>query len=506
MRKRILITSSLALVLGLGVAGGLSLAKKETTKVEAAGTVTIYCKMTYSWWTTADAAIGVHYWGGDTPTSWPGTRMSPSTEYNVWKATIPANCTGLMFTRINGSGTEAYWSHKTADLTIQADGKNLYTITSSSDPGEVVAGSWSKYTEDVPAEDGYYIVGSKSEWKFAGATKMDAGTGTDKAQLLQYVASANEEFKARSYLNGVATWYGLSGSGSNYSTSTKKVINIFVNEHDELYVSEISAGEIIANDKARIWIGYDTSNPFYSYADAGTGIRLWIHSTESGGTEKVYGSITGEYDNAAESGRRYDYFDVDLAHYTNGWYMTVQKFQDNNWKGSTNPIQLSASNAFKVYEIGSDWDWNKTQGTITPTAISSVDAQLAAKALCGMHNCSASAVNGYNAFSNFNSTFVKNGDNWKTVGNISDYLLFDYANGDSSYSGETSNVINAYDKYVFVQNMYASGGASGFSLFRVGLIGDIADNSNTLILIIVASALAAIGVGGYFFLRRKKDN
>lgn len=504
MRKRLLITSSLALVLGLGVAGGLSLAKKNVKAVEAAGTVTVYCKMTYGWWTTADAAIGVHYWGGDSSTSWPGVRMSPSTEYNVWKASVPSNSTGLMFTRINGSGTEAYWSHKTGDLTLQSD-KNLYTITSESNPGEVVAGSWSSYTEDVPAEDGYYIVGTKSSWKFAGATKMDAGQNTDKAQLLQYVTSADEQFKVRSYLNGVATWYGINGTESNYVAGSIKVINVYINGSDQLYVSEITVGDVINNDKARIWIGYDTSNPFYDYADADTGIRLWIHSTSSGGSELVYGTITGTYNNAAESNRRYDYFDVDLSVYTNQWYMTVQKFQNNGWKGATNPIQLKSDNAFKVYFVGDDWAWDKTQGTITPDVISSVDARLAAIALCGIHNCSPSAVNGYNAFSNFNSTFVKNGDAWRTVGNVSDYFLLDFASGDSSYSGGKSNIVNAYDKYVFVQNMYASGGASGLSAIRFGLIANVNDNNNTLLIVIVASILAVVAVGGYFFLKRKNE-
>ncbi|MGN1138468.1 MAG: hypothetical protein ACI4RM_03405, partial [Ruminococcus sp.] len=39
--------------------------------VSAAGTTELYCKCTQSWWTADDAAIGVHYWGGSSETTWP---------------------------------------------------------------------------------------------------------------------------------------------------------------------------------------------------------------------------------------------------------------------------------------------------------------------------------------------------------------------------------------------------------------------------------------------------
>ena len=262
-----------------------------------------------------------------------------------------------------------------------------------------------------------------------------------------------------------------------------------------------SQGNVVAKDKARIWIGYDSGNPFYSYADANTGIRLWIHATSSGGAEKVYGTITGTFNNGAESNRRYDYFDVDLSVYTNGWYMTVQKFQNNSWKASTNPIQLSASNACMVYWVWGDWDWNKTQGTVAAGSIDSVDAGLAAKALGGIHSCSSSSVNGYNAFANYNSTFVMNGDNWKTVGNISDYTLNDFADGDTSYSGSAATTTNAYTKYEKVKTLYDTNGA-GLSN-RIALV-ETQKTFGSTIAIIAVSSVCVLAVGGYFFIRRKQ--
>ena len=117
--------------------------------ISTAFATTVYCKVTQSWWTQDDAAVGVHYWGGASAgPAWPGVRMTPvSGEEGTWTYDVPEDVTGLIFTRVNGSGDIAYWGAKTADLSLPTDGKNLYTITSESavwgDPG--VTGEWSVY-------------------------------------------------------------------------------------------------------------------------------------------------------------------------------------------------------------------------------------------------------------------------------------------------------------------------------------------------------------------------
>ena len=124
---------------------------------------TIYCKMDKSWWKADGAAVAVHHWGGETAaTTWPGVRMTPvEGDADVWSYDVPADVTGLIFVRVNGSGDIADWGAKTADLTIPTDGKNLYTITSETpvwgNPG--VTGEWSTYTPGetpAPAPKQYY--------------------------------------------------------------------------------------------------------------------------------------------------------------------------------------------------------------------------------------------------------------------------------------------------------------------------------------------------------------
>lgn len=117
--------------------------------ISTAFATTVYCKVTQSWWTQDDAAVGVHYWGGTSAgTAWPGVRMTPvSGEEGTWTYDVPEDVTGLIFTRVNGSGDIADYGAKTTDLSLPTDGKNLYTITSTTavwgNPG--ATGEWSVY-------------------------------------------------------------------------------------------------------------------------------------------------------------------------------------------------------------------------------------------------------------------------------------------------------------------------------------------------------------------------
>lgn len=137
--------------LGLGVSIGFAVhgSNKEMKVAEAADPVAIYCKCEQSWWKADGAAVGIYAFGGTGPAfTWPGARMTAvNNEYDndVWVYNLDiTQYTGVIFTRINSSGTVADWGAKTADLTL-SNSNNLYTITSTSavwgDPG--VAGKWS---------------------------------------------------------------------------------------------------------------------------------------------------------------------------------------------------------------------------------------------------------------------------------------------------------------------------------------------------------------------------
>ena len=120
----------------------------------SAATKTIYCKMAQSWWKADGAAVGAYYWGTGSGPEWPGVRMTPvAGETDLWSIDIDTDkFQNIIFTRVNGSGAVSDWGAKTADLTVPADDKNLYTITSTTpvwgNPG--VTGTWSVYAPDAP--------------------------------------------------------------------------------------------------------------------------------------------------------------------------------------------------------------------------------------------------------------------------------------------------------------------------------------------------------------------
>lgn len=313
-----------------------------------------------------------------------------------------------------------------------------------------------------------------------------------------------------STLGGLAILFGM------FAFVPKNVESIRAAEESTTY----SQGDVVAKDKTRIWIGYDTSNPFYQYADD---IKIWTHSTAEGGSEHVYTLSTngGTFYNTSQSGdnnsttnfdkadngtehkthRRYDYFDINTSDFTNEWYLTVQKFEGSSWKGQTKKsvIKLSKNNANKVFYVWGDWAWDSTQGTIEAGTIDKVDAGLAAKALAGIHSCSDSNINGYNSFPNFRDTFILNSNSeWKTVGNLSDYTLNDFANGDTELSGSKTNVVNAYDKYVFIENNYNSNQPNAIRGISID------ENNTTLIAISVLCVISTLGF--FVFIRRKKIN
>ena len=151
----------------------LMLTMAAVLSISSALATTVYCKMTQSWWTTDGAAVGVHYWGGaSAATTWPGVRMTAVTgEEGLWTYDVPSDVTGLIFVRVNGSGTIADWGAQTKDLTLPTDGKNMFTITNTSatwgsNPG--CDGTWSTYTPVVSKVTYTALTAAPSTGNWAG--------------------------------------------------------------------------------------------------------------------------------------------------------------------------------------------------------------------------------------------------------------------------------------------------------------------------------------------------
>lgn len=188
--------------------------------VSTAFATTVYCKMTYGWWTQDGAAVAVHYWGGESAgTTWPGARMEAvAGDEGAWSYDVPEDVEGLMFVRVNGSGDIADWGAKTVNLTLPTDGKNLFTITNESeswgDPG--CNGEWSVYGEgggeEAQMDTIYTWYGKRGESSAteaieAGGTAAAYGGNSNvvvgTAQKTNWTIKLNKGFSSGTYYVGI---------------------------------------------------------------------------------------------------------------------------------------------------------------------------------------------------------------------------------------------------------------------------------------------------------------
>ena len=291
MKKSLIFATALALAFGVGAAVSAHQVKAE--KADATST-TVYCKMQHDWWWAKDpsgneAAIGIYYWGGESPsTTWPGIRMSKVWEEDyVWEIEVPDDITGLIFTRVNKDGDITDYGAKTKDLALPTDGKNLFTITNETatwgDPG--CNGEWSEYTKPSAPEDGYYLVGSETNNKFAGAVKLsttDLEPG-NIAELHGYEGKEGETIKVRSFFNEEDTWsfysggekdFGAGDQYANFVFSKDQKVNIYAKYEGNpsqlnFYVEEFHERYEVTLTKVLLagsrWIGEAEGGSVYAY-------------------------------------------------------------------------------------------------------------------------------------------------------------------------------------------------------------------------------------------------
>ena len=237
MKKRLILTACLAFAMGLGVAVGAHHASSPVRSTDAlAAGDEIYLEPNSNW-KEANARFAVYTWKGeDQNITW--TDMTAVAGTNYYKATLPANAEKAILCRMNPGSAANNWDNKwnqTSNLTLSESDGNIYSIN---DGAWDYSGHWDGGTynpSDKPAEEGYYIVGTKSSWSFTGATKMTTcSSGDNYAELLNYsTATAGEIFKVRSYFNNISRWHG-----DNTTIDKTEAKNVYLSKDGNIYVSK----------------------------------------------------------------------------------------------------------------------------------------------------------------------------------------------------------------------------------------------------------------------------
>ena len=168
--------------------------------------------------------------------------MMESVKDNVYKYPIPQGATLVNFEDhyVNGQTKSELWydGHNwSIDIpeTKRTFYINRYDSYGSITEVDAFFGEW-RDNYDMPDEEGYYLVNSDNDYKYAGSIKMDEGEHGDLAEAIQINAKSNQYLKVRSWFNNTNKTYPSSGKG--YKPDNDKDVNIYISESDEFLVED----------------------------------------------------------------------------------------------------------------------------------------------------------------------------------------------------------------------------------------------------------------------------
>ena len=326
---------------------------------------TIYCKMEYSWWTQASAAISAFISGtyGESATSL-GTLMTLAPlESNVWKIDVDvARYQKIKFIRVNPEGTSDWGAH-TGLVEIPVDEKNLYTITEENTNndkwGTDCPGTWSVY-EAPAAAPKRYITGAKElvggeGWK-ANEIEMayDNTLSTYSYTFLASALTTGTEYKLKI----------TDGTWDNHWGALNGTIEGVSNDGDGNVCFKLSTvGDVtVTFDGAKITLS--TTGAFYvptvyDYYIAGS-MNGWAQNDENYGMSKVGETTTyakeltlavGTYEFKVKGTAWYGYADI------TGEYTEISEGKDGEGNPNGN-IQLTLA-AEKTFTVNFDSNTKK---------------------------------------------------------------------------------------------------------------------------------------------------
>lgn len=244
MKKKIsfLLTGLFTTTLGVGLLlGGNSNQKREVNEVEALpDNNVVYLNADYCS-SHIYALVLAYFSDGNGHSTIEHMKKVPDTTA-IYRVTVPSDYsyTNVTFTSAISDQYESDLRMETEYLTIPTNNNNCYVIDDY-DWDSVTQyicearGSWSFYDDDIPDQgEGYYLISSKTDWKFDEAPKLGEGTHGDKAELINYSAKQGEQFYVKSYFDDEVTQIGDVYDVGNVD----KAVNVFVSQEDALIVDD----------------------------------------------------------------------------------------------------------------------------------------------------------------------------------------------------------------------------------------------------------------------------
>lgn len=139
-----------------------------------------------------DANIHVYSWDASgVKSAWPGDAVVGNT------VTLPEGASLI----INNGETEAELIKQTIDVLGSNVDNDVLVVSKFLDSSKYVA-FWKSAT-DKPVENGYYVLGTKTEFKYYGAPRMEDTVGDNNAEYYSYPGVKDEKIKVKMFEAGV---------------------------------------------------------------------------------------------------------------------------------------------------------------------------------------------------------------------------------------------------------------------------------------------------------------
>ena len=313
-RTKLLFSSILATVLGMGVIGGVVATKNTETKpvevVEAAtkpSTVsTIGLRLNGSYWGSAGAYYTAHVWGGSGSTTWPGVAFDDNNQVSGGGKVIYADVSAYTgFTHIiivrwnNDQHTDEAnrWSYYDGN----SFSANSYNFFDNND--------WGSCSSSKDYLNGYYLIGnfSSSSWDMANAKAADSSTVSGNVASWSSVSlAANDQFKVCYYNMGGTYDYqnnGFDGRHANFTWTTPYASNNVKCTAAGTYKIFLTSSYKVAANKDVTITYYERRNSSTSSAKTTTGnTDIALSTTLSGKFPSYTGYSIKEYRSGSYTG------------------------------------------------------------------------------------------------------------------------------------------------------------------------------------------------------------
>lgn len=429
------------------------------------------------------------------PMSWPGTHNGITNTTlggrSVYSVSLSTSYPSFSMTNKNEG------NYQTGDLTISGNTGKVLGIDSSGNTSWINS---SEFTSDCPATDGYYLVAGNHAFT---NKRMTDTTGDNQAEYLNYEASSGEVLNIRSCFldtnppkhvgsfGGGETPFGHKNSAGDFVFTKNAVVNIY------------------AKWESSVLKFYLASSSYYGYYMVGDSAFM----SEFGTSGTAFTIESGVKMNSATGGNKAVYtFTIESTitmkarSYTSegdGWVMNTEasksavkhgvKFDDDG-----NYVIPAGTYSLYIFEKNaadaSSLTWGIPLDSYTAEFMSYTGSV-----------CKGSAT----VESELASVWAYLREDWAFLSAADQNTL---RTATASETGtQVEQVMARYDVIIynhpsFNDYMSRKGNANYTYKGIHNLVTEISNNAPTALIAIVSVSITGLAVGGYFFLKKKKEN